>query len=146
MWLIADPTGTVGALGRWGKTRRASGRSPLPRGRKRPMEPAASSRAAMGTLFTTAIDAPWCYLEFGDVSWCRDPAAAGSAFARGGRCGSPPASSPRPAAPHGRLGRRLAPQPESTQARALEHSAELLRDARSNGAIFLALPAKRARA
>ena len=28
----------------------------------------------MAGVFAAAIEAPWCYLEFGDVGWCRDPA------------------------------------------------------------------------
>jgi hypothetical protein len=26
----------------------------------------------MQGLFTSSVQAPWCYLEFGDVAWCED--------------------------------------------------------------------------
>ena len=28
----------------------------------------------MREVFASGIGDPWCYLEFGDVQWCRDPA------------------------------------------------------------------------
>ena len=28
----------------------------------------------MSALFASTIEVPWCYLEFGDVGWCRNPA------------------------------------------------------------------------
>ena len=28
----------------------------------------------MGTVFAAVVEVPWCYLEFGDVGWCRNPA------------------------------------------------------------------------
>ena len=30
------------------------------------------SATDVSTVFTVAIEGPWCYLEFGDVGWCRD--------------------------------------------------------------------------
>jgi hypothetical protein len=94
----------------------------------------------MGTVFGAAIEVPWCYLEFGDVGWCRDPnrldprlRSAGLAIAD---------------AELGLVGCKLnkaslsvCVAPGSAEAETLEHSARLLRAARTNGAIFLALPA-----
>ncbi len=44
----------------------------------------------MGSVFSGAIGGPWCYMEFGNVGWCDDPArldprlrAAGSKIAAG---------------------------------------------------------------
>jgi hypothetical protein len=137
-WVIVDPVGTVGALGGWANQ---TGLGTL--GLTTEGTPARSGRAladGMGTVFGAAIEVPWCYLEFGDVGWCRNPArldarlhAAGLRIAAAEqalvRC------TPDPAA--------LLPcaAPGSAQAKALQDSAGLLRDAQSNGAIFLALPA-----
>ena len=37
--------------------------------------PQPRSATACAAIFATAIQGPWCYLEFGDVDWCREPAA-----------------------------------------------------------------------
>ena len=90
-----------------------------------PARPAGRSANSMGPVFAATIEAPWCYLEFGDVEWCRDPRASRSAPARGGACArrreiaqagcredaAPPTGCRRAAAGRG----------------ALEHSARLLR-------------------
>jgi hypothetical protein len=138
MWLITDPAGTVGALGKWANQASLGTLAVAARGT--PDGAGGVLARSMGTLFTAAIEAPWCYLEFGDVAWCRDPGrldprlraaalriAAGELALTGcaARSGSPAPCS----------------KTASSQSRALEHSAELLREARSNGAIFLALPA-----
>jgi hypothetical protein len=138
MWVILDPTGTVGALGGWANQASLGTLAVTARG-----TPVGAGRAlgeSMGTVFAAAVEAPWCYLEFGDVSWCRDPArldprlrAAALKISAGEQalsgCGLG-AGAPASCA-----------APGSAQAKALQHSAELLRDAQSNGAIFLALPA-----
>jgi hypothetical protein len=138
MWVMLDPSGTVGALGGWaneaslGTLAAAAGGTPARADR--------TLGDSMTAVFAAAVEVPWCYLEFGDVRWCRNPAqldprlrAAGLKIATSELvqvgCGPDAAALPFCAAPG------------SAQARALEHSAELLRDARSNGAIFLALPA-----
>jgi hypothetical protein len=138
MWVMLDPTGTVGAVGSWANQASLGTLAVTARG-----TPAGAGRAladSMGTVFAAAIEAPWCYLEFGDVGWCRNPArldprlraaalkiAAGELALVGCKASLVP-SSPCAA-------------PGSAQAKALERSAELLREADSNGAIFLALPA-----
>jgi hypothetical protein len=75
--------------------------------------PHATLAGAMTGLFGAAITAPWCYLEFGEVSWCLDPA---------------------------RLDPRLH-RAALQIAKRRRASASLLRSARTNGEIFLALPA-----
>ncbi len=138
IWVMLDPVGTVGALGGWANQASLSTLAVSASG-----TPARAGEAlanSMGEVFATAVEVPWCYLEFGDVGWCRNPArldprlrAAALSIAAGelttARCRK--ASSA--------LG--LCAEPGRTQVEALEHSAQLLRSARSNGAIFLALPA-----
>ena len=135
LWLIVDPSGTIGVLGRWadqaslGTLAVAAGGAPA--------TPGQALSESMDTLFTQAIESPWCYLEFGEVSWCRDPSrldprlrAAGLKIAstETASAGCEPASASCAAG-------------GASSSTALERSAELLREARSNGAIFLALPA-----
>jgi hypothetical protein len=136
MWVIADPKGTVGALGGWANGMSLGTLAVAARGT--PVSPGRILGESMDSVFAAAIEAPWCYLEFGDVSWCRDTArldpqlrAAGlkMAASESALIGCRPSSgSLLPCAASG-----------SAQAKALEHSAALLREARSNGAIFLAL-------
>jgi hypothetical protein len=135
MWVILDPAGTVGALGGWANQASLGTLAVAARGT--PAGPGRALADSMGTVFAAAIEAPWCYLEFGDVDWCRDPArldprlrAAGLKIA---------ASEQAQAGCGTGAGRQRCPASAGAQARALEHSAELLRDARSNGAVFLAL-------
>jgi hypothetical protein len=152
VWIIVDPTGTIGALGEWAN--RASLGTLAVTATGTPTGPGRALGGSLGTLFAAAIEVPWCYLEFGDVGWCREPSrldprlrAAGLKIAAEETsqigCASSSIAPPPP-------GVTLPPSVAalvscvpagSAQARALEHSAELLRDARSNGAIFLALPA-----
>jgi hypothetical protein len=125
MWVIIDPTGTVGALGGWANQASLGTLAVTARG-----TPSGAGRAladSMESVFAAAIEAPWCYLEFGAVAWCRSPArldprlrAAGLKIAAGEQA--------------------QAASTAGAQARALERSAEQLRDARSNAEVFLALP------
>jgi hypothetical protein len=113
LWVIADPTGTVGALGRWVDEASAGTVGAVADG-----SPAHAPRALadnLGALFVGVVGTPWCYLEFGNVRWCSDPArlegrlrAAGVALVG-----------------HGGGARR----------------ATLMRAAHTNGELFLALPA-----
>ncbi len=96
LWVIFNPIGTVGALAAWanqaslGALAAASAISPA-----RPVE---AFVAGMRDLYSEGVYAPWCYLEFGDVQWCRDPAqldprlrAAAIAIAAANREGTDPA-------------------------------------------------------
>jgi hypothetical protein len=125
MWVILDPTGTVGALGGWANQASLGTLAVTARGT--PVGPGRALADSMESVFAAAIEAPWCYLEFGNVGWCRDPAqldprlrAAGLKLAAGERV--------------------QAAFSAGEQAHALERSAEQLRDARSNAEVFLALP------
>ncbi len=138
IWVITDPTGTVGALGEWANQASLGTLAVAAHGT--PTGPGQALGTSLDTVFTEAIEAPWCYLEFGDVDWCREPSRLDPSLRAAGlrvaadeiiQVACQPSSVP------------LAPCTAATsaQAAALEHSAELLRDAQSNGAIFLALPA-----
>jgi hypothetical protein len=137
-WVMLDPAGTIGALGTWANQASLGTLAATARG-----TPVGADRAladSMGTVFAAVVEVPWCYLEFGDVGWCRNPArldpalrssalAIASAELAGADC--------KPSGPALAQCTRAG----SADAKALEHSARLLRAARTNGAIFLALPA-----
>jgi hypothetical protein len=138
MWVMLDPSATVGALGGWANQASLGTLAATSRGT--PAGAGGVLADSLAMVFSQAVEAPWCYLEFGSVGWCRNPArlnpqlhaaalriATGELALVGCSLGA--------ASPSLCVGRG------SAQARALEHSAELLRDAQSNGAIFLALPA-----
>ncbi len=138
IWVITDPAGTVGALGEWANQASLGTLAVAARGT--PAGPGRTLGSSLDTVFAAAIEAPWCYLEFGNVGWCREPSrldpelrAAGLKIAADELVQVACQPSSDPLTPCEAAG--------SAQAKALEHSAELLRDARSNGAIFLALPA-----
>ena len=137
LWVVADPVGTVGALGAWSDQASVGALAAVVDG-----SPVRAGRAlgeGLSTTFTVAVEGPWCYLEFGDVGWCHEPSrldprlrAAALRIAdrelAAARCKSAlGASAPCPSV-------------GESEARALEHGAQLLRQARSNGAVFLALP------
>jgi hypothetical protein len=136
-WVMLDPTGTVGALGVWANQASLGTLAVTARG-----APSGAGRTladGIGSLFAAAIEAPWCYLEFGDVGWCRDAsrldprlrsAALVIASEEEARADCAAAKSPESCAGQG-----------GGDASALRASASLLRSARTNGAIFLALPA-----
>lgn len=138
LWVIADPQGTLGPLGGWANEAALGTLAVASQGA--PSHPARTFAANLDTIFASAIEGPWCYLEFGNVGWCREPQrldprlrAAGLKIAKGeleqiGCPGSSPASSTPCVADGGEA------------AKALEHSATMLRFAHSNGAIFQAVP------
>ncbi len=138
LWVIVDPTGTVGSLGRWSNEVSLGVLGAADRG-----TPAGASRAlaeGMAEVFSTTVEAPWCYMEFGNVQWCRDPAlldprlrAAGLVIAGVQQARTECTLDSGPLA--------LCARPGSGQARALSQSAQLLREASTNGGLFLALPA-----
>lgn len=139
LWMIADPAGTVGALGTW--TNQASlgtlgaVAQGSPGGGARPLS------EGMATVFTYGIEAPWCYLEFGNVQWCREPSLEGrlrtaalhsATLAKNARVGCRESES----------NLQVCTSISSEQARAGSGPGlERLRDAQTNGELFLALPA-----
>jgi hypothetical protein len=144
LWVIVNPAGTIGALGELSNQVSLGTLGAVAGGA--PDHPDRTLAESMRDLFSGAIEGPWCFMEFGSVGWCTNPAerdrrlyAAGLKIA---------------AAEQARIGCRTGPEtievggglgpcvsPDSAQARALSYSAELLRRARTNRELFLALPA-----
>jgi hypothetical protein len=137
LWTIADPAGTVGALGRWADEAAAGTFGTVVDGT--PAHAPRTLAQSAGGLFTAVVGAPWCYMEFGNVGWCEDPARleprlrvsglAIAGIAQGAHCESSEALTA--------LCRLLVGE----SPRALAQSVTLLRAARTNGEVFLALPA-----
>jgi hypothetical protein len=71
LWIIADPAGTVGAVGNLADQAALATVAASATGD--PDQPVSSVDGAFGSVFDAAINGPWCYLEFGDVEWCREP-------------------------------------------------------------------------
>jgi hypothetical protein len=138
LWVIMDPTGTVGSLGQWANQAGLGALGTVAGGT--PDSPDRTLADSMGDVFNGAVGDPWCFLEFGNVRWCSDPALLdprlrASALAIAGleraQVGCRVSS--------GALG--ACSQPGSESARALGQSVEQLQHARTNGGLFLALPA-----
>jgi hypothetical protein len=137
-WVILNPIGTVGALGAWANEASLGTLGSVIAGT--PAHPERTLANGMGSIFNGAIGGPWCFMEFGNVRWCNDPAhldprlrAAASKIAAGEQL---------------LIGCKLnnslisiCAAPGSAQAQALGQSAELLDTAHTNGELFLALPA-----
>ena len=138
LWVIADPVGTVGAtsqladeaaLGTVAATTTGDASNPI-----------GSLDDALGEVFDTAITGPWCYLEFGDVDWCRDPSQLDPRLARVGHALEELYSAGatcHDSAP----GLVLCAPGGSAEQRDDAATALALSAAQTNGALFLALPA-----
>jgi hypothetical protein len=138
LWIIANPVGTVGAVGNLADEAALGTVAAAATGN--PSQPVASVDAAFGAVFDAVVTGPWCYLEFGDVTWCRDPTLLDphlradadqleELYRAGARCRGP-APGLVQCAPAG-----------STLQSQLAGTATALGEARTNGALFLALPA-----
>lgn len=129
LWVIANPAGTIGALQHLADESAAGTLAVAAGGEERRSR--ATLATSMADLFGTVITGPWCYLEFGDVSWCEDRSRLDPNLRR--------------------VASAIAKQPRldcgascKTGAGVLPLSATLLRAARTNGELFLALPANEA--
>jgi hypothetical protein len=136
LWAIADPGGTVGSLGSWANEASLGTLAAAAQGT--PSGAPVALGQSMQVVFSAAIEVPWCYLEFGNVGWCREGGrteprlrAAGLKIASQELSEAGCASGTADSCP-ARLG---------AKGQGLVHSAQLLREADTNGAIFLALPA-----
>jgi hypothetical protein len=129
LWVIANPAGTIGALQRWADEAAAGTLAVAAGGEERRSR--ATLAASMSGLFGAAITAPWCYLEFGDVSWCEDRSRLDPRLRHVALS----------IAKQSKVGCRASCK-SGTSAQKL--SATLLRAARTNGELFLALPANEA--
>jgi hypothetical protein len=129
-WLMLDPAGTVGSLSSWSSEAGLGTLAVAARGA--PDSPGRTLAQSMRAVFAAAIEMPWCFLEFGNVNWCREPERLDHGL--------------RAAAV--RLARRelheahcTGPgQCERAGANSFVNSARLLREGRTNGDEFLALP------
>ena len=101
--LIADPAGTVGRAN--AIVQQASLGTVAAVGGHDPAQAEASFGDALSGVFAAAVEGPWCYLEFGDVDWCRNPARRDDRLARAARTLAGPDSGLR-CGPRGRSGRR----------------------------------------
>jgi hypothetical protein len=140
LWLIADPTGTVGEVSRAVNDASLGTVAAIDAGT--PDHSERSFAGALGGVFETTVTAPWCYLEFGDVAWCSDPARvdprlrAGAARIAAAERSSMACQSSVTAAPVAGCG-----QGAGRTAATMRLEASLLARARTNGEFFLALPA-----
>ncbi len=137
LWIIADPAGTVGAVGNLAD--RAALATVAASATGDPSQPVASVDGAFAQVFDATINGPWCYLEFGDVDWCRqdvelDPSLRATAAGVAQELRAEATCSGR--AP-GLV--RCAPGGSALQSE-LAGAATALTAARTNGALFLALP------
>jgi hypothetical protein len=137
LWVIADPAQTIGRLDREVNAASLGAVAAFSSGSPDLAEP--KFERGLGDLFSETIHAPWCYLEFGDVGWCRersrlDPrlrTAAQQIITRGPiavTCGS-----------SGVTGLVHCGHAVGDPAEAIREVA-LLRGAHTNGDIFLAFP------
>jgi hypothetical protein len=128
LWAIADPAGSVGTLTGWVNQASAGALGAVASGT--PDHPERTLASEMHVLFAEVITSPWCYMEFGNVRWCRDPRLLDGRLRRA-------------AAKIAREERSLAGSryPTGRQHQALLSVATLLERARDNGELFLALPA-----
>lgn len=138
LWIMADPAGTVGAVGNLADQAALATVAASSTGD--PAQPVATVDGAFSTVFAAAIDGPWCYLEFGAVAWCDSPAqldphlrSVANQLAEVYRA----AATCRGPAP-GLV--QCAPEGSAVQ-RESAGTATALTLARTNGALFLALPA-----
>ena len=137
-WVIVNPLGTVGALGAWANEASLGTLGAVAVGT--PDHPERTLADSMGSVFNGAIGGPWCYMEFGNVRWCNDPARLDPRLrAAGLRIAADEQTLIGCKLNTGLIS--LCAAPGSEQAQALDQSAELLRGARTNGELFLALPA-----
>lgn len=119
LWVIADPAGTVGAVAHLANQSSLASVGAVAQGD--PHRPQQGLADGMGEIFATAIGAPWCFMEFGDVDWCRRPDRLDARL--------------RLAAARLQAAKRSSPDPQQRT------SALLLARAATNGDLFLALPA-----
>lgn len=132
LWVIIDPAGTVGAVEQWANQAGLGTLAAVASGS--PAHPERTLAESMQTLFGGVVSAPWCYMEFGDVRWCESVSQLDSGLRRAAL--KIAESEERESGCHGLCDPGARPGD-----RTLAVSASLLREAQTNGALFLALPA-----
>ena len=140
--VIADPVDTIGALGHWVEAASVGTLGTVLDG-----SPARAPRTladSMGGLFAGVVDGPWCYLEFGDVRWCTEPGLLDHRLHAAALRIATAAAQTHAGCEQDALPTGACQVLEGEQPRARAQSATLLRAARTNGELFLALPADQA--
>ncbi|HEX4106556.1 MAG TPA: hypothetical protein VHX88_00390, partial [Solirubrobacteraceae bacterium] len=120
LWVIVDPVGTVGQASALVNSASLGTLGAVISGD--PNHAESSFDDALQGLFDSAVRAPWCYMEFGEVDWCQDPAQLDAPL--------------RAAAEH------WAAETSSSAGSLVDpQDAALVHGARTNGQLFLAFPA-----
>jgi hypothetical protein len=122
LWVVIDPANTVGAVSQLAN--QASLGVLVASATGNPGQPSRGLGESLGQVFETAVGTPWCYLEFGDVDWCDDPGRLDPQL-RATAIKIVALDEPRPGGETG----------------AWRKQATAVVEARTNGALFLALPA-----
>lgn len=115
LWVIFNPLGTIGALDEWANEASLGTLAAVATGT--PDDSGRTLGESMQSIFSGAIDGPWCYMEFGKVGWCESEHKDSRLVAAADRIAT------------------------KERAKIGSQSAELLGAARTNGELFLALPA-----
>jgi hypothetical protein len=132
LWVIADPAGTVGAVEQWANQAGVGTLAVVASGS--PSHPDRTLAESMQVLFGSVVSTPWCYMEFGDVGWCENNAQLDGGLRKVSLAIA--GSEEKKSGCH-----ELCDTGASARDRTLAASAVLLREARTNGELFLALPA-----
>jgi hypothetical protein len=132
LWLIANPAGTIGALDHWADEAGLGTLATVASGS--PEQPRRTLVGDVRVLFSATVGAPWCYMEFGNIDWCEGAGALDPQLAKAGLAIARKEQSESGC-------RSLCGPKAGPKNRALAASAALLREAKSNGELFLALPA-----
>lgn len=132
LWVIADPAGTVGAVEQWANQAGLGTLAVVASGS--PSHPERTLAESMQVLFSSVVSTPWCYMEFGDVDWCENSGRLDPGLRKAGLTIAD--SEEKKSGCH-----ELCDAGASPGDRTLAASAVLLREARTNGELFLALPA-----
>jgi hypothetical protein len=122
LWVMLNPAGTVGALSDWADEAGLGTLAVAAQGS--PLAPGKALSADMEDVFAATIEGPWCFLEFGNVRWCREPAMLDGQLKQAGL----------------KIAQEETAQSSASSSGPVQRSARLLREARTNGALFLALP------
>lgn len=138
--MIADPAGTVGALGQWINQASLGALGALAQGA--PGSGARPLSEGMATVFAYGIEGPWCYMEFGNVQWCRDPARLEGRLRTAALHAASVPKNARVGCRESESQLEVCTSISTEQAHAANGPGrERLLDAQTNGALFLALPA-----
>jgi hypothetical protein len=128
LWTIVDPVGSVGEVATWVNRASLGALGAVAAGT--PGHPGRTLAEDLKGLFADVVSGPWCFLEFGDERWCRDPRLLD---ARLRKAALRVAGEERTLAGHG--------EDAGAERRARLGVAWMLENARDNGDLFLALPA-----